>query len=202
MLLDYEVDVSFDPTALEFVSSANADYLPAGAFSIPAKVSDTGDIVKIVASSLAGTADGDGRLATVTFKVVETKASMIGIASAIIPDADSNPLEVTTADGMVTVAGAEPAPAEEAPAEEPAAEEAPAEEVPAEVPAAEEVPAEEVAPEMPVSQMFEITLTNLTTGEPRSGWTSPLTTHLCDARCRYKPCRSRSTSEPCPCGSC
>ena len=160
----YEVDVSFDPTALEFVSSANADYLPAGAFSIPAKVSDTGDIVKIVASSLAGTADGDGRLATVTFKVVETKASMIGIASAIIPDADSNPLEVTTADGMVTVAGAEPAPAEE-----PAAEEAPAEEVPAEVPAAEEVPAEEAAPEMPVSQMFEITLTNLTTGEPGAG---------------------------------
>ena len=67
-------------------------------------------------------------------------------------------------DGMVTVAGAEPAPAEE-----PAAEEAPAEEVPAEVPAAEEVPAEEVAPEMPVSQMFEITLTNLTTGEPGAG---------------------------------
>ena len=29
--------------------------------------------------------------------------------------------------------------------------------------------AEEVAPEMPVSQMFEVTLTNLTTGEPGTG---------------------------------
>ncbi|MDE0687607.1 MAG: spondin domain-containing protein, partial [Candidatus Poribacteria bacterium] len=48
-------------------------------------------------------------------------------------------------------------PVEDAPAaEEPAAEEPAAE---------EEAPAEEVAPEMPVSQMFEITLTNLTEGE-------------------------------------
>ena len=29
----YEADVSFDPTALEYVSHANGDYLPAGAFA-------------------------------------------------------------------------------------------------------------------------------------------------------------------------
>ena len=69
---------------------------------------------------------------------------------------------------------------EEAPAEEmPAAEEVPppeevttVEEPPSaeEVPAVEETPsAEEVAPEMPTSQMFEITLTNLTMGEPGMG---------------------------------
>ena len=63
---------------------------------------------------------------------------------------------------------------EEAPAEEmPAAEEVPAvEEVPSaeEVPAVEETPsAEETPAEMPASQMFEITLTNLTMGEPGMG---------------------------------
>ena len=60
----------------------------------------------------------------------------------------------------------------------PSVEEAPAEEMPAaaEEPAAEEVPAVEETPsveetpaEMPTSQMFEITLTNLTMGEPGMG---------------------------------
>ena len=49
--------------------------------------------------------------------------------------------------------------------EEPAVEDTPAEEVPP----TEEPPPEEPAVEMPVSQMFEITLTNLTTGEPGTG---------------------------------
>ncbi|MYA58607.1 T9SS type A sorting domain-containing protein [Candidatus Poribacteria bacterium] len=67
-------------------------------------------------------------------------------------------VEAPTADEVPTV---EDAPA----AEEPAAEEPAVEEEAAEEPAAEEeTPAEEVAPEMPASQMFEITLTNLTEG--------------------------------------
>ena len=49
--------------------------------------------------------------------------------------------------------------------EEPVVEDTPAEEVPP----TEEPPPEEPAVEMPVSQMFEITLTNLTTGEPGTG---------------------------------
>ena len=78
----------------------------------------------------------------------------------------------------------EPEVVEESVAEEPPAEPEVAEEVSeetteevtedtteevAEEPAAEEAPAEEAAPEEPVSQMFEITLTNLTTGEPGAG---------------------------------
>ena len=58
--------------------------------------------------------------------------------------------------------------AEEPVAEEPVAEEPVAEEPVAEEPVAEEPVAEEPAPE-PVSQMFEIKLTNLTTGEPGAG---------------------------------
>ena len=103
----YEVDVSFDPTALEYVSSANGDYLPTGAFAVPAKVSDAGDSVKIAATAIDATSDGDGTLATVTFKVVESKASTIGIANIIVSDAAAVKLEVTSADGMVTAPVAE-----------------------------------------------------------------------------------------------
>ena len=170
-VLGYEVDISYDPTALSFVGSANADYLPAGAFATPAVESEGG--VKISAASLAGAAaDADGTLATVTFEVVEAKASMIGIANVILAGANNAEIEATTMDGMVTVGGvgpvAEEEAAEEEAAEEPAAEEEVAEEEVAEEPT-EETPSEEAAPEMPVSQMFEITLTNLTTGDPGMG---------------------------------
>ena len=162
----YQVHVDFDTTALEYVSSANGDYVSDVLLSDAGTAADASDgNFRIYAAAKSGVVSaGDGTLATVTFKVLEAKASAISLTDVIISDSTSAPLEITIMDGMVTVAGAEPAPAEE-----PAAEEAPAEEVPAEVPAAEEVPAEEVAPEMPVSQMFEITLTNLTTGEPGAG---------------------------------
>ena len=165
----YQITVNFDPTALEYVSSANADYLPAGAFPVPAVVTDSS--VAIAAASVTGAAAAaDGTLATVTFTVVEAKASAISLTDVTLADPTAAALEVTTMDGMVTVDGAGPAAeepaAEEEAAEEPAAEEEAAEEEAAEEPAAEEeAAAEEVAPEMPTSQMFEITLTNLTTGE-------------------------------------
>ena len=168
----YQLTVNFDPTALSYVSGGNADYLPAGAFAVPVVTTDNS--VTIAATSLTGAAaDADGTLATVTFEVLEAKVSAISLSAVTLADAAASALEVTTADGMVTVAGAEEPAAEEAPveetAEEPAAEEAPAEEVPTEEVPAEEAPAEEVVPEMPTSQMFEITLTNLTMGEPGMG---------------------------------
>ena len=168
----YELVVNFDAAALSYVSSANADYLPAGAFPVPTVATDSS--VKVAATSLTGAAaEADGTLATITFEVVAATASTIGLSNVIVADAGGTALDVTTADGVVTVDGAGPA-AEEAPAEEPAAEEPAAEEAPAEEPAAEETPAEEApaevaVPDMPVSQMFEITLTNLTTGEPGTG---------------------------------
>ena len=163
----YQVTVNFDPAALSYVSGGNADYLPAGAFAVPPTTTDSS--VTIAGTSLTGPApDGDGTLATVTFTVVEAKASTISLTDVTLADAAANALDVTTMDGMVTVAGAEEPAAEEPAAEEPAAEEPAAEEPAAEEPAAEEPAAEEPAPE-PVSQMFEITLTNLTTGEPGAG---------------------------------
>ena len=64
----------------------------------------------LVATSLAGTSDGDGTLATVTFQVVEVKASSITLSGVLISDAAAGTLEVTTADGSVTVPAPEPDP--------------------------------------------------------------------------------------------
>ena len=162
----YQVTVNFDPTALSYVSSANADYLPAGAFPIPTVTADGS--VTIGATSLGGpAAEADGTLATITFEVVEAKASAISLADVLIPDANANPLEVTAMDGMVTVAGApaeEPA-ADDAAADDTEADDAEADDTAADDAEVDDAAAEEVAPEMPVSQMFEVTLTNLTTGE-------------------------------------
>ena len=80
---------------------------------------------------------------------------------------------------LVEVPAEEP-PTEPEVTEEPAPEEPPAEPEVTEEPAVEDTPAEEAPPteaappeepavEMPVSRMFEITLTNLTTGEPGAG---------------------------------
>ena len=71
----YQVTVNFDPTALSYVSGGNADYLPAGAFAVPATTTDSSVTIS-AGTSLTGPApDGDGTLATVTFTVVEAKPS-------------------------------------------------------------------------------------------------------------------------------
>ena len=171
-VVGYQATVNYDATALEYVSAANADYLPAGAFPV---IRPGDGSVLVGAGGATAAAAADGTLATVTFKVIEAKASTISLTGVVLSDAAAAELEVTTMDGMVTAPAAEePAAEEEAeePAEEPAAEEDAEEpaaeeeaEEPAEAPAEEptEAPAEEPAPE-PVSQMFEITLTNLTEG--------------------------------------
>ena len=79
----YEVTVTFDATALGDISIVNADYLPEGAFTVPAVVTETS--AKLAATAIGATAEGDGTLATVTFTVVEAKASAIGL-DAIISD--------------------------------------------------------------------------------------------------------------------
>ena len=169
----YQVTVNFDPTALEYVSGGNADYLPAGAFGVPPTITESS--VTLAGTSLSGAApDADGTLATVTFKVVEAKPSAISLTGVTLADATAAALEVTTMDGMVTVEGAGPAPEEPA-ADDAAADDAEAEDAEADDTEAEDAEAaddteaddaatDDAAPEMPTSQMFEITLTNLTEG--------------------------------------
>ena len=96
----YDVTVGFDPTALRYVESANADYLPTGAFVAPAQV--TANSVYLSAISLAGVANAaEGTLATVTFEVVSAKVSTLALNPVVLSDADAQELPFTAVDGQI-----------------------------------------------------------------------------------------------------
>ena len=78
----YQATVQFDTTALRYVSSANGDYLPAGAFFVEPKVE--GNLIKLNAVSLAGESSGEGTLATLTFEVIAVKASTLTLSDVLL----------------------------------------------------------------------------------------------------------------------
>ena len=78
----YQATVSFDTTALRYVSSTNGDFLPAGAFFVEPTVE--GNLVKLNAASLAGEINGDGILATLTFEVVAVKGSILTFSDVLL----------------------------------------------------------------------------------------------------------------------
>ena len=80
----YQATVEFDTTALRYVESANADYLPAGAFFIPPVTE--GNTVEIAATAFGSESMGDGTLATITFEVVAVKASTVSLSDVILTD--------------------------------------------------------------------------------------------------------------------
>ena len=86
----YQVGLEFDPTALRYVTSANGDYLPSGAFFVPPVVSE--NAVTLGATALTGVSNGDGTLATVTFEVVDVKKSAIAISETILTDSEGEHL--------------------------------------------------------------------------------------------------------------
>ena len=102
----YQLDVTFDPTALSYVSSERGGYLPMGLLSLIANPADNS--VNLAEAALDATGplamNGDGTLATVTFEVIEAKNSTIGLMNVSIVDATtSDPIAgVTSQDGMVT----------------------------------------------------------------------------------------------------
>ena len=80
----YQATVQFDTTALRYVSGANGDFLPAGAFFVEPTVE--GNHVKLNAASLAGESNGDGTLATLTFEVIAAKASTLMLSDVLLTD--------------------------------------------------------------------------------------------------------------------
>ena len=78
----YQATVQFDTTALRYVSSANGDFLPAGAFFVQPVVE--GNLVKLNAASLAGESNEDGTLATLTFEVIAVKASTLTLSDVLL----------------------------------------------------------------------------------------------------------------------
>ena len=96
----YDVTLIFDPTALKYVSSANADYLPAGAFVAPAQV--TTNSVYLSAVSLSGAANAaSGTLATITFEVLTAKASALTFSEVVLTDANGQALTLTPVNGQI-----------------------------------------------------------------------------------------------------
>ena len=95
----YQATVQFDSSALRFISSTIGDYLPPGAFPLPATAS--GNMVTLAATSLAGESNGDGTLAALTFEVIAVKASTLMISDVILSDSAGTPSRPNIIDGRV-----------------------------------------------------------------------------------------------------
>ena len=80
----YQATVQFDDSALRYISSANGDYLPDGAFALPAEAS--GNTVTLAAVSLTGESAGDGTLSTITFEVIAVKESTLTLSGVLLSD--------------------------------------------------------------------------------------------------------------------
>ena len=98
----YQVTVEFDATALRYVESSNASYLPVGAFVVPPVVD--GNRVKLASTALSGVSNGDGTLATLTFEVVAEKASTLTLSDVLLADSNGDTVSPQVENGQVTEA--------------------------------------------------------------------------------------------------
>jgi len=97
----YEFTVMFDPTALRYVSSANADYLPAGAFEVPTVAAENS--VYMAAASLgAPVVASSGTLATLTFEVVSAKASTLTLSEVTLTDSNVQEITLTSVNAEIS----------------------------------------------------------------------------------------------------
>ena len=95
----YQATVAFDTTVLRYVSSANGDYLPTGAFFIPPVVAE--NRVVLASTALAGVGKGDGTLAAITFEVVAIKTSTVTLSQVTLVDPDGERLYPLVENGRV-----------------------------------------------------------------------------------------------------
>ena len=94
----YQATVVFDPNALLYFSSANGGYLSDGAFFTAL---DVGKNYVTLASAGAKGSNGDSTLATVTFQVVDAKASRFFLSQASLVDSDGERLFPCIENGTV-----------------------------------------------------------------------------------------------------
>ena len=95
----YAFKLTFDATALRYISGGNAGYLPAGTLAVPPLVD--GNQITFVASSPNGESHGDGTLATVTFEVLAAKPSTLRFSAVSLTDGDAKTLQVRTESGEI-----------------------------------------------------------------------------------------------------
>ena len=87
----YQATVSYDTSALGYVSSRIGDYLPTGAFFLPPVVEE--NTITLAATSLAGESHGDGTLAILTFEVVAVKASTLRLSDVLLTNSAGESLK-------------------------------------------------------------------------------------------------------------
>ena len=172
----FQVTVNFDPTALSYVSMGDGGYLAEGA-GPPTLVTEdpSAGSFQVTGLSLVGLSlmpvDGDGTLITVTFEVVEAKASTISLTDVLVSDAAAEALEVTIEDGMVTAPVADDGTTDD----DTTGDDTTGDDTTGDDTTGDDTTGDDTTDdgttddgttdvEMPVSQMFEITLTNLTEG--------------------------------------
>ena len=114
-VVGYQATVLFDPTALQPMDFTNGDYLPADVFFadpvfdyylIGRTVYDEGrweGSVTLAANTLAGAANGDGTLATLTFKGVDFKPSTVILSQCYLVDTDGKLSEAATENAEITL---------------------------------------------------------------------------------------------------
>ena len=88
----YQASLTFDTAAIRYVSSANGNYLPAGAYFVPPVVSE--NTVTLGATSISDVSNGDGTLATVTFEVANNQDSFIDLSDVILTGSQDEKLHV------------------------------------------------------------------------------------------------------------
>ncbi len=93
----YQATVQFDESALRYVSSANADFLPADPNIIQPII--VGNTVTVAATSLVGETNGDGTLVTLTFDIISEEVTTLKITEILFSDSE----------GMLTRPHLEPA---------------------------------------------------------------------------------------------
>ena len=94
----YQATVVFNPDALIYFSSADGDYLSAGAFFAAPDVEK--NYVTLASAALAGESNGDGVLATITFQVVDTKASGLFLSQVHLVDPEGERLFPSIENGI------------------------------------------------------------------------------------------------------
>ena len=104
----YQLTVSFDRAALRLVDTTSGDYLPADPFLLDSltayrTINTYRGEVNLTATTLAGAANGNGTLATLTFEVEDFKPSTVTLSQLYLIDADGKRWEATTQNGTVTI---------------------------------------------------------------------------------------------------
>ncbi len=96
----YQGVLEFDPTALEYVSLTHGTYLAGNVFPIPTEV-ENNQITFALTTTDSSSTTSDGTLVTITFEVIDSKASSLTLNDVIISGFAGVEYPVTIENGKV-----------------------------------------------------------------------------------------------------